>query len=64
MGITIEITTSNNVTRKYANTIYNTGNGALSSGIIASVQLIEQIINDIFFLTSYSFAVFEIQQTQ
>ena len=33
MGITIEITTSNNVTRTCANTIYNTANGALPIGI-------------------------------
>ena len=48
MGITIEITTSNIVTRTCANTIYNTANGALTSGIIAFVQLFAQIINDIF----------------
>ena len=48
MGTAIEITTSNNVTRKCANTIYNTDNGALTSGIIAFVQLFAQIINDIF----------------
>ena len=48
MGITIEITTSNNVTRTYANTIYKSANGVLTSGIIAFVQLFAQIINDIF----------------
>ena len=35
MGTTVEITTSNKVTRTYANTIYNTANGAHTSGIIA-----------------------------
>ena len=48
MGITIEITTSNNVTRKCATTIYNTANGALTSGISAFVQLLPQIIKNIF----------------
>ena len=48
MQITIETTPSNNVTRTCANTIYNTANGALTSGIIAFVQLLAQIINDIF----------------
>ena len=48
MGITIAITTSNNVTRKYATTIYNTANGAFTSGINAFVQLLAQIINNIF----------------
>ena len=31
-----------------ATTIYNTANGALTSGIFAFVQLFAQIINDIF----------------
>ena len=35
MGITVEIITSNKVTRTCANTIHNTANGALTSGIIA-----------------------------
>ena len=48
MGITIEITTLNNVTRKCTTTIYNTANGALTSGIRAFVQLLAQIINNIF----------------
>ena len=48
MGITIEITNSNNVTRTCKTTIYNTSNGALTSGISAFVQLLAQIINNIF----------------
>ena len=48
MGITIEITNSNNVTRKGTTTIYNTANDALTSGIHAFVELLAQIINDIF----------------
>ena len=48
MGITIEITTSNKVTRTSENTIYNTTNDALTSGIIALFLFLAQIINDIF----------------
>ena len=48
MGITIEITTSNNVTRKCTTTIFNTANGALTSGISAFGQLLVQIFNNIF----------------
>ena len=48
MGIRIEITTSNNVTRKFATTIYNTANGAFTGGISAFVELLAQIINNIF----------------
>ena len=48
MGITIEIRTSNNVTRKYATTIYNIANGVLTSGISAFFQLLQQINNNIF----------------
>ena len=61
MGITIEITTWINVTSRCANSIYNTANGTLTSGIIAFVQLFAQIINNNFVSTFYSFAVFEIQ---
>ena len=48
MGITIEITTSNNVTRKCTTTIYNTVNGEVTSGISAFFQLVVQIINNNF----------------
>ena len=48
MGITIEIIISNNVTRTCEITIYNTANDAFTSGIIAFVQFLAQIINDIF----------------
>ena len=48
MKITIEITTFNNVTRKCTTTIYNTSNGGLASGISTFVQLLAQIINNIF----------------
>ena len=46
--ITIAITTSNNVTRACATTIYNTADGALTSGTSALVQPFVQIINNIF----------------
>ena len=49
MGITIESTTSNSVTIKCVTTIYNTPNGALTSGISAFVQLFKKIINNNFF---------------
>ena len=48
MGITIESIKSNNVIRKCITTIYNTANGALTSGISVFVKLFEQIINNIF----------------
>ena len=48
MGITIESINSNNVTRKCVTFAYNTANGALTSGIIALVQLFKKIINNIF----------------
>ena len=48
MGITIESTKSNNVTRTCATTIYNTANGALTSAISAFVQLLAEKNNDIF----------------
>ena len=48
MGITIEITLSNNVTTTCATTIYITSNGALYSGISVFVQLLVHIINNIF----------------
>ena len=64
MGISIEITIRNNVTRKSGTTIYNTANGALPSGIRAFVQLLEQIINNIFVSTFLLFCVFEIQHRQ
>ena len=48
MGYTIEMTISINVTRTCATTIYNTANGALTSGISAYVQLLAQIIKNIF----------------
>ena len=60
MGITIEITTSNCVTIKCVSTIYNTANGALTSGISAFVQLFKKIINNNFFSNFFFFAVFEI----
>ena len=46
--ITIDIIAANNVTSKCATTIYNTANGALTSGISVFVQLVAQIINNIF----------------
>ena len=64
MGITIEITTSNNDTRKCTTTIYNTANGALTSGISAFVQLLAQIIKTFSFLIIYTLTVFEIQHKQ
>ena len=64
MKIRIEISTSNNVTRECATTIYNIANGALTRGISAFVQLLAQIIKRISFLIFYIFAVFEIQHTQ
>ena len=48
MGITIEINTSNNVTRRCATTIYNTAHGALTNCISAFFQFFAQIFNDIF----------------
>ena len=48
MGITIEITTSNNVTRTCETTIYNTANGALNNSINAFFQFVAQIFNVIF----------------
>ena len=48
MGNTIEITTSNNVTRKCTTTIYNTAKGDLTSGISAFFNLVVQIINNNF----------------
>ena len=45
MKLTIEITTSNNVTRKCTTTIYNTAIGELTSGISVFFQLVVQIIN-------------------
>ena len=48
MEITIEITTSNNVTRLCPNTLYNIANCAVFSGIITFVQPFAQFINDIF----------------
>ena len=50
MGISIEITIRNNVTRKSGTTIYNTANGSLTNGISAFVQLLAQIINNIYVL--------------
>ena len=47
MGVTIEITISNNVTRTRATSNYNTANGVLTSGIGAFIQLFAQIINKI-----------------
>ena len=64
MGVTIEITNSNNVTRRCESTSYNTANGALTSCISAFVQLLAKIINDFSFITFYSLPVFEIQQKQ
>ena len=48
MKLTIEITTSNNVTRKCTTTIYNTANGELTSGISVFFQLVVPIIINIF----------------
>ena len=49
MGITFESTTSDSVTITCVTTIYNTANGALTSGISAFVQLFMKIINKKFF---------------
>ena len=64
MGITIEITISNNVTRTCATTIYNTANDALYIGISAFVHLLLQTINNIFDSYFLVFAVYEIQHRQ
>ena len=48
MRITIESTTSNNVTKKCVTTIYNTANCTLTYGISVFVQLFAQILNNIF----------------
>ena len=55
MGITFESTTSDRVTITCVTTIYNTANGALTSGISAFVQLFMKIINNKFF---YNFLFF------
>ena len=56
IGITIEMTTLNKVTRTCANTIRNTTNGALISGIIASFYFFAQIINNIFVSNFFFFS--------
>ena len=55
MGITIENTISNNVTRTCETTIYNPENGAIPSRISAYLQLLVQIIKNIFI---WSFLLF------
>ena len=62
--ITIEITTSNNVTKNCATTSYNTSNGSLTSGISAFLQILAQIKNNIFVFNFLFFAVFEFQHRQ
>ena len=58
MKLPIEITTSKNVTRKCTTTIYNTANGELTSGLSAVVQLLAQIINNIFVFKFFTFLLY------
>ena len=65
MGITIQITTSNNVTGKCTTNIYNTATGALTSGISVFVQKSSRkSLITFLFLSFYFFVVFEIQHKQ